>query len=129
MKLQQQILAGVLFLASCASVAFAAPATFDAADQPVAAATDSRPTDVFGVSVIAQKGDCAKVQAASADPSGFSDPESTCGACSPAICVGRLVDAFCGIDGGRIMNCQNYLGMLCPAQDGVRCRCSADPLP
>jgi hypothetical protein len=128
MKLQKQILAGVLFLAFAAA-AFAAPATFDAA--ATAAVAESSPSDVFGVSVIPPHGDCAKAQAASADTSGVSDPWSTCGNCGPDICDGRPVGAICGGlgDNGRIMNCQDYLGMLCPIQDGIRCRCSSEDLP
>ena len=129
MKVRQHLLICALFLAVGATTAGAAPVN----NEKAAPAREKVPlaeapaTDVFGVSVIASAGGCGLAAAKVTAQAG--DPWSVCGSCSVDICDGAAVNSICGFSGGQYLRCQDWLGSLCPRQDGARCRCSNAPIP
>ncbi len=125
MKVQQSVVACLLFLLLGAGLAAAAPTAEPPAAEP-AAAVELRPADLFGVSVLSAAGDCGKAVGVTAVA---GDPWSVCGSCSQSPCAGASVWSVCGYAAGQFKYCQDWLGSLCPREDGARCRCSSDPIP
>lgn len=127
MKVQQSVVLCLLFLLLGAGFAAAAPTAEPAAPANAEAnALDLRPSDFFGISVLSAAGDCGKAVGGTAVA---SDPWSVCGSCSQSPCAGASVGSLCGYAAGQPKYCQDWLGSLCPRQDGARCRCSNDPIP
>ena len=132
MKVQKLAFASLLFLLLGAGLAGAAPQTAPAVASDENALADLAPADVFGVSVLNVGGDCAKAVKADKGDKAVegTNPWSVCGTCSQAPCNnGAPINNVCGFANGKFKRCVNWLGDLCPAEDGAACRCTSDPLP
>ncbi len=131
MKFRNSALLCALFLLLGASLAFAAPADLAAAaDSGSAASLSAGPAMSELASTAACEADASPFMTSvftSKTRAGLD--ESTCGSCSQNPCKGAPAWSVCGISGGQLKYCQDYLGSTCAADGGALCRCSNAPLP
>lgn len=133
MKLRNSALLCALLLLLGATMAFAAVAT-----EPTVATADSVSATTLSAqppaSELTDSDDCAAPSSPFATSvlvsTGTTNFGPACGKCSETICKNQVVDSICGsAGGGQFKRCVDWSGNTCAADGGVRCRCTADPIP